>query len=76
MTRSRRQALLAPGLVFTTMVAAVVSSLGAPLVPSISADLGVPLTTAQWSLTVALLIGAVSAPSSAGWGTGRAVAGP
>lgn len=62
MTRTRRQALLAPCLVFTTMVAAVVSSLGAPLVPSISADLGVPLTTAQWSLTVALLVGAVSAP--------------
>jgi MFS family permease len=53
---------LAPVLVFTTMVSAVVSSLGAPLIPTISRNLHVPLSTAQWSLTVALLVGAVSAP--------------
>lgn len=57
-----RESLLAAVLVFTTTVAAVVSALGAPLVPSIAAELDVPLTTAQWSLTVALLAGAVSAP--------------
>lgn len=54
--------LLAPVLVFTTMVAAVISSLGAPLIPSIATDLDVPLSSAQWSLTAALLAGAVSAP--------------
>jgi MFS family permease len=62
MTAIRRQAALAPVLVFTTMVAAVISSLGAPLIPSISTDLHVPLSSAQWSLTAALLCGAVSAP--------------
>lgn len=58
----RRHAALAPTLVFTTMVAAVISSLGAPLIPSIAMDFRVPLSTAQWSLTAALLVGAVSAP--------------
>ncbi|TAL21561.1 MAG: MFS transporter [Frankiales bacterium] len=57
-----RQSWLVPVLVFTTVIAAIVSSLGAPLIPSISTALEVPLGTAQWSLTAALLTGAVSAP--------------
>lgn len=69
--RSRREVWLAPVLVFTTTVAAVISSLGAPLVPSIAAALEVPLGTAQWSLTVALLVGAVSAPVLGRLGDGR-----
>jgi MFS family permease len=60
--RDRRQAALAPVLIFTTMVAAVISSLVAPLIPSVSHDLHVPLSTAQWSLTATLLVGAVSSP--------------
>ena len=62
MTRGRRSAALAPVLVFTTTVASIVSSLGAPLIPTISRNLHVSVSTAQWSLTVALLAGAVSAP--------------
>lgn len=62
MTGARRQAALGPVLVFTTMVAAVISSLGAPLVPSIAEELQVPLGAAQWSLTAALLAAAISAP--------------
>jgi MFS family permease len=58
----RTETMLAPVLVFVTMVAAVISSLGAPLIPSIARELHQPLSTAQWSLTVALLAGAVSAP--------------
>jgi MFS family permease len=58
----RSPGLLTGVLVFVTTVAAVISSLGAPLIPSISRDLHVPLSTAQWSLTAALLAGAVSAP--------------
>lgn len=50
-----------PVLLLTVLVTSVVSSLGAPLVPDISAHLHVPLATAQWSLTVTLLTGAVSA---------------
>ena len=53
------------------MVSAVISSLGAPLIPSISSDMHVPLSTAQWSLTATLLVGAVSAPIMGRLGDGR-----
>src|SRR4051794_17038428 len=46
----------------TTLVASIVSSLGAPLIPSIAEHFHTSLSSAQWSLTVALLVGAVSAP--------------
>jgi len=49
-------------LVFLGMVVAVVSSLGAPLVPTVAADYGVSLSSAQWSLTITLLAGAISTP--------------
>ncbi len=62
MNPARREAALTPVLVSTTMVAALISSLGAPLLPSIASSLRVPLSTAQWALTVTLLVGAVSAP--------------
>ncbi|GAA0395364.1 MFS transporter [Streptomyces luteireticuli] len=58
----RRQGLLAPSLVFFGMALAVISSLGAPLVPDIAAVYGVPLADAQWTLTVTLLAGAVATP--------------
>jgi MFS family permease len=67
---NRSPAVLTGVLVFVTTVAAVVSSLGAPLIPSISRDLGIPLSTAQWSLTAALLTGAVSAPIMGRMGDG------
>ena len=57
----RRRALV-PVLMFLGMVVAVVSSLGAPLIPSIAVDYQVSLGGAQWSLTIALLVGAVTAP--------------
>lgn len=44
------------------MVAAVISSLGAPLIPDVARSLRVSLDSAQWSLTAALLSGAVAAP--------------
>lgn len=69
MTR-RSPTVLTSVLVFVTTVAAVVSSLGAPLIPSISHELHVPLSTAQWSLTAALLTGAVSAPIMGRMGDG------
>jgi len=59
--RFRRRVLL-PVLVFLGMVVAVVSSLGAPLVPTVAADYGVSLSSAQWSLTITLLAGAISTP--------------
>jgi predicted MFS family arabinose efflux permease len=57
-----RTAALIPTLVLVTMVTATVSSLGAPLVPEIAATRGVGVPTAQLSLTVALLVGAVATP--------------
>ncbi|MFF3949210.1 MFS transporter [Streptomyces sp. NPDC001902] len=60
--RSARQRALVPVLVSLGMLVAVVSSLGAPLVPTIAAEEHVSLSDAQWSLTVTLLVGAVVTP--------------
>ena len=59
---SLRGRALVPVLMFMGMVVAVVSSLGAPLIPSIAVDYNVSVGGAQWSLTIALLVGAVTAP--------------
>jgi MFS family permease len=53
---------LVPVLIFLGLVVAVISSLGAPLVPSIARADGVALSDAQWSLTVTLVVGAVATP--------------
>ena len=53
---------LVPTLVFIGTVTALVSSLGAPLLPTIARVDRVSLDEAQWSLTVAVLVGAVSSP--------------
>jgi predicted MFS family arabinose efflux permease len=53
---------LVPVLVFLGLVVSVISSLGAPLIPSIAVDYRVTIGGAQWSLTIALLVGAVTAP--------------
>lgn len=44
------------------MVVSVISSLGAPLIPGIATTFGTSVASAQWSLTLTLLLGAVSAP--------------
>jgi MFS family permease len=62
MSAATRARALPGVLIFTVMVTAIISSLGAPLIPSISDDLNVPLSAAQWSLTATLLVGVVSAP--------------
>lgn len=62
MTRERLAPALGPVLVLTTLVASIVSSLGAPLIPTVARTFHDSVSTAQWSLTVALLSGAVSAP--------------
>lgn len=54
--------VLVPALVLLGLVVGVISSLGAPLIPSLAAEYAVSLSAAQWSLTVALLAGAVTAP--------------
>ena len=49
-------------LVAVCLVAAVMSSLGAPLIPTIAAASNVSLSTGAWLLTVTLLTGALSTP--------------
>src|SRR3954453_18462751 len=60
--------LAAPGRAFVAgllaigMVVSVISSLGAPLIPTIAHDLHASLSATQWSLTATLLVGAVASP--------------
>lgn len=63
--------LLVATLVFLALVVAVIGSLGAPLITAVSQQYGVSLAAAQWTLTVALLSGAVATPV-----LGRLGAGP
>ncbi len=53
---------LLPALIYAALSTAVVSSLGMLLVPSIASELDVPVSTAQWMLTINLLVGAVTTP--------------
>src|SRR3954470_12649103 len=62
---------LVPVLLFIGTVVAVISSLGAPLVPAIAETMGTSLSGAQWSLTVTLLVGAVATPVVGRLGDGR-----
>ncbi|WP_078901000.1 MFS transporter [Actinacidiphila yeochonensis] len=57
-----RHRALVPVLVFVGTVVAVISSLGAPLVPTIAAVDHVSLSDAQWSLTITLLVGSIATP--------------
>ncbi|WP_441249398.1 MFS transporter [Kitasatospora sp. McL0602] len=65
-----RQRALVPVLVFLGLVVAVISSLGAPLVPTIAVLDHVSLSGAQWSLTITLLVGAVATPTMGRLGDG------
>ncbi|MFY1691122.1 MFS transporter [Plantactinospora sp. WMMB782] len=69
---SRRHLAVLPGaLVAIGLVTAIISSLGAQLVPTVAQVFAVPVGTAQWSLTVALLAGAVATPAMGRLGDGR-----
>jgi len=63
--------LLLPGLVFACLVSAVVSSLGAPLVPAIAAMDHVSTASSQWVLTATMLAGAIATPTLGRLGDGR-----
>ncbi len=59
---ARQRRLLVPTLIFVGLLVAIVSSLGAPLIPTVAATYHVTLGTAQWVLTAALLTGALATP--------------
>jgi MFS family permease len=52
-----------PVLVAVAALVAVVTSLGAPLIPSIAKSDGVSLSTGEWVLTAALMAGALATPA-------------
>ncbi|MFD7157772.1 MFS transporter [Kribbella sp. NPDC059898] len=54
--------LLVGFLVFVGLVGAVIGSLGAPLITAVAEAYGVSLAASQWTLTIALLAGAVATP--------------
>ncbi len=58
-------------VVFIALVVAVIGSLGAPLITAVAEQYQVSLAAAQWTLTIALLAGAVATPV-----LGRLGAGP
>lgn len=62
MTESSTHPVLLRALVYTALTSAIVSSLGMLLVPTISHEFAVPISAAQWMLTVNLLVGAVATP--------------
>lgn len=53
---------MVPVLVYAALSTAIVSSLGMLLVPAIAEEMDVRVSTAQWMLTVNLLVGAVATP--------------
>ncbi|MFI9046850.1 MFS transporter [Streptomyces sp. NPDC053427] len=61
-TPSLRERALVPVLLSVGMLVAIISSLGAPLIPTIARVDHVSLGVAQWSLTVTMLVGAVATP--------------
>ncbi|MGW6249608.1 MFS transporter [Streptomyces roseolus] len=58
----RRPRALLPSLMFTSLTVSVISTLGAPMVPTIAREQHVSLGAAQWVLTATLLAGAVAGP--------------
>src|SRR5262245_43979530 len=71
MPKMASQRQLAGVLIFVGLVVAVVGSLGAPLITAVAEHYGVSLAAAQWTLTIALLSGAIATPL-----LGRLGAGP
>jgi MFS family permease len=65
-----QQRLLVPGLIFIALVVAIISSVGAPLIPALAVADHVSLTNAQWSLTITLLVGAIATPTLGRLGDG------
>lgn len=62
MVPNARQRNPLPTLVYASLSVAVVASLGILLVPTIAREFNVPVSAAQWSLTINLLVGAVLTP--------------
>ncbi|WP_167041305.1 MFS transporter [Salinibacterium sp. ZJ454] len=62
MTDRAPRSRLVPALIYAALSTAIVSSLGMLLVPTLSREMDVSVSTAQWMLTINLLVGAVATP--------------
>lgn len=62
MRPTTRARAFVPSLMAIGLVVSVISSLGAPLIPTLARDLHSSLSATQWSLTATLLVGAVASP--------------
>jgi len=58
----RSPGILLFALGYAAICMSIASSLGMLLVPSVAAEFGIPVATAQWMLTVNMLCGAVTTP--------------
>ncbi|WP_435225744.1 MFS transporter [Streptomyces sp. Tue6028] len=56
------RSFLLPSLMFTALSVSVISTLGAPMVPTIAREQHVSLSAAQWVLTSTLLAGTIAGP--------------
>ncbi|MFD4351207.1 MFS transporter [Nocardia sp. NPDC058518] len=62
MRKATARRWLLPTLVYAALTSAVVSSLGMLLVPTVADALAISVSSAQWMLTVNLLVGAIATP--------------
>ena len=61
---------LSTALVCTALAAAVIGSVGAPLITAVASGLRVSLGAAQWTLTITLFTGAIASPALGRFGSG------
>lgn len=68
---SLRERLFIPALLFVGAVNAIISSLGAPLLPQIARDLDASISSTQWALTSTIVVAAIASPLVGRMGDGR-----
>lgn len=66
-----RERAFVPSLIFVGAVVAIVSSLGAPLIPRLAQELHTSLGNAQWALTATVVVAGVASPVVGRLGDGR-----
>lgn len=63
--------MFVPALLFVGAVNAIISSLGAPLLPQIAKDLDASISNTQWALTSTIVVAAIASPLVGRLGDGR-----
>lgn len=68
---SPTESTLSRTIIVIAFLGAVIGGVGAPLITSAAVDLDMPLDIAQWTLTITLFTGAITAPVLGRLGAGR-----